>query len=283
MKLAIAVFLLLSFRVAALGQPTPGLEFDVASIRPAQPPVPGVEYTTSIQGGPGSEDPGMFTCENMSLSNLVTMAYREKHISMFDWMNTAMFNVRTRVPKGTTQDEFSIMLQNLLISRFKLAVHHETREIPTYVLVVAKNGPKFKEARPERPAAGDKEEPARPPAPEPIRVDSEGYPILTPGKSQQTMVGNRARMSEPRMTMEQLAKSLGAHLDRPVTDATGLKGAYEITLYWTVDTMGGAAETEPGPGLREALANQLGLRVESKKGQVVFLVVDHADKLPTEN
>jgi uncharacterized protein (TIGR03435 family) len=281
MKLAIAVSVLVSFSVAAFGQSTPELEFEVASVKTAEPPAFG--FTVRIRGGPGTDDPGLFRCENMSLSNLVRIAYNEKHTSMPDWMNTAMFNVDAKVPKGTTRDQFSVMLQNLLVSRFKLAVHHETREIPTYVLVVAKNGPKFKEAGAEKTVVEDKDEPPRPPTPEPVRLDKEGYPIFTPGKAQQVMAGNRARMSDPRMTMAELANSLGAQLHGPVTDATGLKGAYEITLYWTVDTMGATAETDSGTGLLESLANQLGLRVESKKGPVDFLVVDHAEKLPTEN
>ena len=281
MKLAIAVSMLFSFSVAAFGQSTPELEFEVASVKTAEPPA--FRFTVSIRGGPGTDGPGLFRCENMSLSNLVRIAYNEKRTSMPDWMNTAMFNVDAKVPKGTTRDQFSVMLQNLLVSRFKLAVHHETREIPTFVLVVAKNGPKFKEAGAEKPVVEDKDEPTRPPTPEPIRLDKEGYPIFTPGKAQQVMAGNRARMSDPRMTMAELANSLGAQLHGPVTDATGLKGAYEITLYWTVDTMVATAETDSGPGLLEALANQLGLRVESKKGPAYFLVVDHAEKLPTEN
>ncbi len=281
MKLAIAVSVLFSFSVAAFGQSTPELEFEVASVKTAEPPAFG--FTVRIRGGPGTDDPELFRCENMSLSNLVRIAYNEKRTSMPDWMDTAMFNVDAKVPKGTTRDQFSVMLQNLLVSRFKLAVHHETRDIPTYVLVVAKNGPKFKESGAEKPVVEDKDEPTRPPAPEPIRVDKEGYPIFTPSKAQQVMAGNRARMSDPRMTMAELANSLGAQLHGPVTDATGLTGAYEITLYWTVDTMGATADTDSGPGLLEALAGQLGLRVESKKGPVDFLVVDHAEKFPTEN
>ena len=280
MKLAIVVAAALCGNLTVRGQSGGALEFEVASIKPAQ--VSPMGYTVRFQGGPGTNDPELFRCENMSLSNLVTIAYRTNHASMPDWMSAALFDVNAKVPKGATQDQFSAMLQNLLIARFKLAVHHETREISTFTLVLGKNGPKFKEAAPEVPKEADSEEPSRRGAPEPVKLDKDGYPVFKPGQAGSSMSYNRARMYEPRMTMAHLAGWLGGYLHGPVNDATGLKGTYEIGMYWVVDALD-SSDAESGPGLLQALSSQLGLRVESKKGPVDFLVVDHAEKLPAEN
>jgi uncharacterized protein (TIGR03435 family) len=92
--------------------------------------------------------------------------------------------------------------------------------------------------------------------------------------------------------MEMLAGQLSGQLQGPVTDTTGLTGKYDISLYWTagngIRTSPPGAEptalaSDPGPTLTQALQDQLGLRVESRKGPVDFVVVDHAEKVPTEN
>jgi uncharacterized protein (TIGR03435 family) len=96
------------------------------------------------------------------------------------------------------------------------------------------------------------------------------------------------------MTMQALVRRLQVQKRAPVTDATGLAGEYQISLYWITDAgLRAAAPTDrgaglptdgdAGPTLTQALQEQLGLRLESKKGQVDFLVVDHAEKVPTEN
>lgn len=178
------------------------------------------------------------------------------------------------------------MLQNLLADRFKVVVHHESREIQKYELVIAKNGPKFRAAAPAAPnGQGD----ASPPAP-PTR-DKDGYPLIGP-KGGMAIMYDKARGYWPGITMEMLAGQLSGQLRGPVMDATGLTGKYDIGLYWSADngiraSAPGAEPTalasDPGPTLAQALQDQLGLRLESKKGAVDFLVVDHAEKVPTEN
>ena len=85
------------------------------------------------------------------------------------------------------------------------------------------------------------------------------------------------------MTMAMLAAQLSGQLRAPVADATGLTGKYEISLYWSAAPLRTVDSTPGGPDLKQALQEQLGLRVESKKGPVEFVVVDHAEKTPTEN
>lgn len=126
----------------ASGQPEPQRnEFEVASVKPSPPPVGGM-LMVRMSGGPGRPDPTLFTCENCSLSNLITIAYGIQHyqLSGVDWLQASMFDVNAKVPKGATQDQFKLMLQSLLADRFKLAVHHESKDLPVYELVVAKGG-----------------------------------------------------------------------------------------------------------------------------------------------
>jgi uncharacterized protein (TIGR03435 family) len=232
----------------------------------------------------------------MNLSNLVIIAYRvdSNRLVAPDWMTrpSPWFNLSATVPSNTTKEQFELMLQNLLSDRFKLSVHHENREIAQFDLVVARSGRKFKEAADSVPAAdgagdGGSSTPQRP------TMDKNGFPVLQPGRAGMATSKGKARLYQPRTTMQALAAQLAGPLHRPVTDATGLAGQYEINLYWVLDSglrtaaapdaAAQPADTDTGPTLTQALDDQLGLRLETKKGQVDFLVVDHAEKTPLEN
>ena len=228
-------------------------------------------------GGPGTDDPTLLVCENWDLSNLVGIAYGINYyqLSAPDWMHDVRYDVRAKIPEGTTKDQVGPMWQNMLADRFKLVVHRETKDFQTYDLVVAKGGPKFKEARTPNPND--------PPATRsPMTLDKNGYPEFGPGHPGMGVSHGLARQYNPRETMSRLASQVSVQLGHPVNDATGLSGAYEIGLYWVSDHI---AETSPdsGPRLIDALREQLGLRLESKKGPVEFLVVDHAERVPTDN
>jgi len=282
------------FVFACFSQTPARLEFDAASLKP-EPPIDGSRpIAIGCRGGPGTKDPGLFICENMSLSNLMHYAYLlgTDQLSAPDWTNSALFDLTARVPPGTTYEQFQIMLQNLLADRFQLAVHHETRQHLSYKLVVAKNGPKFKEAG--APAEQDDDAPPRPSGSKPFEFDADGYPVFGPGDSGTKMSGSRGRMYEPQMTMDRLAGFLAGNLHATITDATGLGGRYEISLAWVVGSRTAAppssgeeaslAETDSGPTLTQALQSQLGLRlVESSKVPIDLLVVDHAEKVPAGN
>jgi uncharacterized protein (TIGR03435 family) len=294
MTRAFAAFLAIT-GVGAYAQSPNKPEFEAASIR-AAPPIIAAGATVGCRGGPGTRDPGLFTCQYMSLSNLVTFASRldSYRLSAPDWMTPMlMFNISAKIPPNTTRGQFEVMLQNLLADRFKLSVHHENREVTQLSLVVAKNGPKFKEAV-ETPPPTNVDDHAGARAPYvPPALDKDGFPAFT-GRPMSTFMNGRARLYEPRMTMQALATRLSRQLRAPVAEATGLTGQYEISLYWVTDaglratapTDRGTdpqADVDAGPTLTQALQEQLGLRLESKKGQVDFLVVDHAEKAPTEN
>ena len=273
-------------------QSTPKLEFEVASIKPS-PPAAGRGEVTVIMGcyrGPGTDDPSLFVCQNASLSNIVTVAYGIAYwlLSAPDWMSSTRFDVRATVPEGATKNGLQVMLQNLLADRFKLSVHHESREIQRYELKVAKGGPKFKEAAPSEAKAPD----SAPPSAFPPKFDTNGCPVVDP-RGGGMFTRTKARWYWPDTTMERLVSMLSAQMRGPVADLTGLNVKYTIDLCWNPDNSvrasapGADSATLPsepsGPTLMQALQDQLGLRLESKKGPVDFLVVDHAEKSPTEN
>jgi uncharacterized protein (TIGR03435 family) len=150
------------------------------------------------------------------------------------------------------------MLRSLLAERFKLAVHTETREFPVYVLTLAKNGPKFHEAK-----AGDTYEnayklPDGSPAGPGFHTDND------------TATGQN-------VAIETLARWLSRRLGRTVVDRTGLAGKYDFKFSWTRDEGENSSDPLMSPILG-AIQQQLGLKLESGKGPVEVIVIDHAEK-----
>ncbi len=146
------------------------------------------------------------------------------------------------------------MQQNLLKERFKLAVHFEKKELPGYELVVAKGGLKMQPAEPP------KTNPEDPPRPGPTlsssNLNKDGFPIIPPGARGMIMMNGKASWGAE-ATMEEIATTLGAQLNRPVMDATGVSGKYQVALMWATDSLRAraAASTggEPGaPGTSDA-------------------------------
>jgi uncharacterized protein (TIGR03435 family) len=255
-------------------------QFEVASIKPSPPDR---HNGRGMTGGPGTKDSGLFICDNVRLVDLVIVAYDLPgyRLSGPDWMNTARFDISAKIPEGTTREQFKMMQQNLLAERFKMKFHHEQREVPGYDLVVAKNGPKMKEAEPPPPEDPDAPKPAT--APPSRKVDKDGFPILTPGRQwNAAMDGQRWTQRITDASMEHFVGYLGNMLGQPVRDATGLKGKYDFILRW-FDDHGRPSTDDSGPNIFEALQAQLGLKLESKKTMVDTLVIDHIEKAPTEN
>jgi uncharacterized protein (TIGR03435 family) len=298
------------------------LSFDAASVKAAAPPTVtgrGAIMFRGPSGGPGTKDPGRINYPNMSLKNLLMNAFDVKNyqVSGPGWLDTERFDITATMPPETTKEQFRMMLQNLLVERFKMAVHRETKELPMYALVVGKGGPKMKESEPV--AAADNTDAAPsppPPLPSQPKIGPDGFPDIPPhaggrGGIVMVMMPGRARMMGQRQTMPDLANRLSAQLSRPVTDATGLTAKYDFTLTFSTEGLSGAmgpmgpmgpvlaAAPPPGggrgpdsvyvpegdtpPTLFAALQAQLGLKLEPKKGNVEIIVVDHMEKTPTEN
>jgi uncharacterized protein (TIGR03435 family) len=129
----------------------------------------------------------------------------------------------------TTEEQFREMLRNLIIDRFELKTHVETKPISGYALLVAKNGPRLTES------AASQGQDDSPPEPPPHKIGADGWPIPPAhmrGIGFQGMSGERARMLGRTVTMEELAKALSDLLDSKVVDATGLKAKYDIAVMY---------------------------------------------------
>lgn len=252
------------------------LAFEAASVRPATPLGP-LGLRSDQKGGPGTSDPGLFTCGNCSLYWVLADAYpiHGYDFSGPDWLQNEHFDFSAKIPAGATREEFQKMLQNLMAERFKLSVHREIRPMQVYELTVTKNGPKFKKGTPKEPSGGDS-------APGPLKRDADGFPILTSGMNM-AMIPGHARMQSENQPMAWFAERLSEQLQMPVTDATGLAGSYDFTLSWSWDEDTPGAQAAAQADLISTVQSQLGLKLEQKRGQWEVLVVDHMEKTPTEN
>jgi uncharacterized protein (TIGR03435 family) len=158
-------------------------------------------------------------------------------------------------------DQRKLMLQPLLADRFQLRFHRETKQLPIFALVIAKSGSKLKQSPPADPGGST--------APQ-MKMSAHG------------------QLTGQRFPISLLAQWLSLQVGRKVLDNTGLTGTYDFTLEWTPDSpasMSAGAETpapDSGPSIFTAIQEQLGLRLESTKGPVETLVIDHVER-PSEN
>jgi uncharacterized protein (TIGR03435 family) len=225
----------------AFAQAAPHLAFEVASVKPSGP---NDQFLYRLQPG------GHYIATALTLKILVANAYSVPLYRVADvpgWGDSDKFNIEAKVgiplkPWPDSNEQLNEMLRSLLEERFRLAVHWETRQETIYSLVAAKGGPKLK-------AAADGENP--------------GFG-MEPG-----------RMHSMAVPLSYLAGNLSTVLGRTVLDKTGLGGKFDYTLLYAPD---GATPDDERPSLYTALEQQLGLRLESAKGPVEFLVIDHAEK-----
>jgi len=254
--------------------------FEVASVK-----VSTDERGAYLAGGPGSRDPTQFTFVHASMGALLRRAFGvdSYQLSAPAGLPDAYFDIRAKVPPSTTEAQFGQMLQNLLIDRFAMKVHHETRDLAGYELVVAKGGPRMKTA----------EQTATPPASDipvgrlPLIKDRAGDPQLPPGRNARLVVrlsDGRFRQSGRMQTMADIVEMCQRELGRPVVDRGGLTGVYDFNIDFVrmPDDPGEPKDDAALPFLT-AFQSQLGLRLESKKVPVDVIVIDHIEKTPTEN
>jgi uncharacterized protein (TIGR03435 family) len=281
------------------------LTFEVASVRVAdqKPPRSPMPAAGDITGGPGTADPTRISYTWVLVRRLLMTAFGVPldQISGSDWVmgQDARFDIVANVDPGATKEQAAEMLLNLLKERFHLTFHREKKDFDMYALVVAKGGPKLKDAAP---ADGPPPPPPQPgtPAPRPV-LDRDGFPQLPAGRTFAQGAGNNGvnrvtfRMSTPQGLLGMLGFDLG---NARTVDKTGLTGKYDFTLEYSQSGLpgltgrgglkaappGGAADTgDPAPDLFSALEKQLGLKLEKSKTQLDVVVIDHMDKTPTEN
>ncbi len=274
----------------------PPLAFEVASIK--------VNHAADNRVGIRST-PGRFTATGVPLKFLISNAYNVRPFQISggpNWINTEKYDIDAKMPDGLDGElqklpldqrraKMSQLLQSLLTDRFQLKVSHETKEGPVYNLVVAKNGPLIHEAKP----SVDNPDAPKGPDGKPL---ARNFMRMMPGELQGQSI-----------SLEFLAQQLSMQLGRKVIDKTGLKGNYDFDLKWSPEPgaggmMGGGppgggppggsppgagpgADAPPppdasGPSIFTAVQEQLGLKLDSAKGPIEMLVIDHVEK-PSED
>jgi uncharacterized protein (TIGR03435 family) len=254
------------------------LVYEVVSIKPAAPNSdPDSAGTEEILDG--------YKATNVTLMTLIRRAYgvdiRNQISGGPSWLNSDAYDIRAKMDESVAENLRKLnpserkiarqqMLQALLADRFKLIVHREKRELPVYLLVVAKNGPKLHESK-FRGTGPDE------------TYDSS----LQGGRAGGKLIG-------PRITTRQLAELLTSALSRTVLDKTALIGTYDVTLQWSADQAEVPAPTPPDsaqrgtenssapnasrPSIFAAVQEQLGLKLQEGKGPVEIIVIDHVEK-----
>jgi uncharacterized protein (TIGR03435 family) len=238
-----------------------GQEFEAASIKPAAPMGMGM-MRVGISMLPG----GRVSMSGVTLRLLIEQAYGVKDYQIVggpSWLGSERYDITAKPEESATQDQVKIMIQALLKDRFKLQFHRETKELPTYALVVAKGGPKMHVSE--------------------VVAGSDGQ------KGQRVNMMGRGNITAEGASMSVLANLLGQRLGKPVFDKTELTANYDLKLDWSPEEGpqgmmkgpagdGPSASDNTGASIFTALQEQLGLKLESTKGPVEIMVIERAEK-----
>jgi uncharacterized protein (TIGR03435 family) len=225
----------------------PAMRFDVVSIR---------ENTGRAMGdGRMSLKDGVLLVNNLLLKSIITSAYGVHEGLIFglpQWAEEARYDVRAKVTAtdpavltAMSREQRRSLMAAMLEDRFQLKVHPVTKQLPVYELVVAKGGPQFSASTAEH------------------HIEVHKY-----------------EFSGTAVTIPMLASFLEEVVERSVVDRTGLGGAYDFRLRWAPDLSG--VEGDTMPSIFTAVQEQLGLKLQSSRGAVKTLMVDHVER-PSEN
>jgi uncharacterized protein (TIGR03435 family) len=267
--------------------------FDVASIR-----------RNSAGGVPRMRiEGGRLVASNTSLLELIRDAYRMQSFQVIggpQWLRTApgpnraapasqrpgevTFDIIANIPQNTPPSQVPLMVRSLLVDRFKLVGHTETRDMPVYVLTFARDdkrlGPQLTRSTQQCQTENDGG-PLRAPV---TRVAEDGKPVCG-------MMMGPARIRGGGLTMTFLANALTGFTQRMVVDRTGLGGPFDFDLTYAPATRGpstplaaagGRAPSDDRPSIFTAVQEQLGLKLEAATAPVEVLVVDSVS-MPSEN
>jgi uncharacterized protein (TIGR03435 family) len=237
--------LLVARVVLAQGAAAPA--FAVASIRPS------AEAVKFEHDGITETTPGSVHMRDVTVATCITWAYGIQHgqLSGPAWIEADHFDIMAKADEPVKDEQLKLMMRALLEERFKLAFHHDQKEMRAYVLTVTKTGQKLKQA------AADEV---------PLRQNS--------------AMGSVVRA----LTMQEFADFISGPLQRPVVDKTGLTGrwdfAFDFTNYLPKTPEGERPDFEGV--LNATLQGEVGLKLESEKTMVEVLVVDRVEK-PSPN
>jgi uncharacterized protein (TIGR03435 family) len=230
----------------AAGAQTPGPSFEVASVKANS----SGQAVMRLAAPPGT---GRLDATNVTARLLILNAYGLRDFQLAGappWTESERFDVAGRAAASATRDEISAMVRTLLAERFRLRTHRETRELPIYALVAA--------------------------AP-----DKRLGPALKASAAETRTRISPTSITAVNMTMARLAVTLSGIVGRVVTDETGLAGGYDVELTFAPEgpLPPAAPPADPdAPSIFTALREQLGLRLDGRRGPVEVLVIDEIER-----
>lgn len=235
--------------------------FDIVSIKPNKSESGNISVNTNDDS---------YSATNVSLKMLLEDAYGIKEDLVFGlpgWANSARFDVKAKIVepdaellKKLSREQRRLMIQQLLMDRFQIKAHIETRVLPLYEMIVVKDGPKFKKSALE----GSSEDKSQ------------------NGVARGGMTSSNTELTAHAVPLTLLAKMLANQLHRTVADKTGLAGNYDFFLKWRPEDDQDDSSESSTATLFTALQEQLGLKLQPSKGPVDTLVVDHVE-MPSED
>jgi uncharacterized protein (TIGR03435 family) len=279
---AAAAILVVIGSFVVFGQPAAPLKFEVASVKPS----------TEQRFKMVRPLPGRLTAD-APVQLLMQNAYAVQPFQIAggpDWVNSEHYQIEAKADGKASRDQILLMLRALLEDRFQLKIHRETRQLPVYALAISKSGPKL-----TPPQEGS----CVTPAPDAV-PDWAGGRIAPPGRGQPPsprcgsvgvmVVPDGARMQGGKVPMAEFIRMLSMVLGRTVVDKTGFTDLFDLRLDFLPDEITAGLPPPPPdapnefktPSILSALQEQLGLRLESTKGPVEVIVIDHLER-PSSN
>ena len=240
-------------KAAADQKPPP---FDVVSVK---------EDKSDSENTSFNSDPSGIKISGARLGDLIREAYalyestKDQVLGLPAWSKTERFDIDAKVAegdipklKGLTREQSGEMLRWILVDRFQLTAHRETREMPVYELVIGKHGPMLAANNPDVPS------------PESSK---------TSGCRAGCMASDGRHLDAKGVGTEAIAGFLTRRTQRPVIDKTGLTGKYDFSLDWSSEEARESGTTS-APDLFAAIQEQLGLKLQAAKGLARVVVVD---------
>jgi uncharacterized protein (TIGR03435 family) len=292
MKPIHSISLLVFTSVVAYCQTPAHSEFEVASVRSAPINVSGQEKVALGVHIDGSH----VRIASFSLRDLIVRAYGVKaaQVTGPDWIASERYDVNATLPTGSTGDDIPVMLQTLLTDRFKLKIHRDKKEFPVYALIIGKSPLKLTEDALDPETAESKGA-----VNAAVSGSAAGVSVNLGRGAYYTFADNQ--FEAKKMSVNQLCLQLERYVDRPIINMTELKGTYDITLKLTpedyqamlirVAVNSGVVlppqvlqymEGSSISSLFDAI-QQAGLKLDPRKAPLDLIVVDQAQKSPTDN
>jgi uncharacterized protein (TIGR03435 family) len=283
--------------VAPQWQTTPGgkMAFDVASVRQNKSNDKAKSNVSLTAGKTYIPNGGIFSATNQSLFTYILFAYKVRLNEAWDqwkqlpqWARTESFDIQAKTEDhDPTKDQIRLMMQSLLEDRFKLVVHWETREVPIFALTLAKPGKTGPLLKPHPSDSSCSTESTTKPsaASAPVEAILGVWPSEC-GNGSDMWATHPVRMlaGARDVSMEEVAGWLSAEgdTDFPIEDMTGLSGNFDLAFEFAPEHGPSTNVDSSVATFRDALKDQLGLKLEKQKAPTRLFVIDHVER-PSEN